>query len=100
MVSCLSFTFDSLNNGDEKRALEQEGDVEKSTLPGLHAYKKLHRSMRRDKKDLKQEFKTTVEHMQISLQETESRMQQLMLDIEDHIANEVQNRPEALLNQQ
>jgi len=76
MVSCLSFTFDSLNDEAEKRALGQEGDDEKSTLPGLHTYKKLHRSMRRDKKDLKQELKTTVEHMQMSLQETESRMQQ------------------------
>eukprot|EP00957_Ditylum_brightwellii_P004466 339661-Ditylum_brightwellii.AAC.1 len=95
-----SCCFYSLNDEAEKRALGQEGDDEKSTLPGLHAYKKLHQSMRRDKKNLKQELKTTVEHMQISLQETESRMQQRMLDIEDRIANEVQNRPGALLNQQ
>jgi len=97
LVSCLSFTFDSLNDETEKRALGQEGDDKKSTPFGLHTYKKMHRSMRRDKKDLKQELKTTVEQIQMSLQETENRMQQRMLDVEDRIAYEVQNRLEVLL---
>jgi len=102
MVSYISFTFDSLNDDAEKKALEREEVDEKRPSTSLQTYRKVFRSLQKTKEDLKQELKTTVEQLQTSLEGTENRIQQnmslfalevssIVAESEDRVLNEIQN---------
>mmetsp|Transcript_31510 Transcript_31510/g.41872 ORF Transcript_31510/g.41872 Transcript_31510/m.41872 type:complete len:430 (+) Transcript_31510:149-1438(+) len=102
MVSYISFTFDSLNDDAEKKALEREEVDEKRPSTSLQTYRKVFRSLQKTKEDLKQELNTTVEQLQTSLEGTENRIQQnmslfalevssIVAESEDRVLNEIQN---------